>query len=385
MTRRNVIKSLKISAVVGAALLLILAIRSNGVQSDKIVLEHADTLRSRGPVRELIGSVKVTRSGTTIRSERALYAPDAGRITLTGSVYLTDPDRSMRAHQVIYDEKSGDFNAEGNVDMTVRDSVRIQCRSARYTDINKTAELFDDVIIDIYGDTSRITGEYGQFRTNDSSGWVENSARYIRTDRGESGIDTLKITSDRLSFSRKDNSATFTGDVKLTRGDILAVSDSLFYEPNVNTTRLIGAPLIWRGSDQLTGDNVRLMYENKELRSIEVVGDGVALSPASDSDKRRNRLAGEKLNLTIINDSSRIVVASGDAEGWYFVYDSKKGYQGVNIAGAEMIQLDITGKKTTNIILEGQTSGAFYPPGQEPPMVVEPEAKKMDGIGWGEL
>ncbi len=373
------------SAFLGACLILLVTIRGACVQGDKIVLEHADTLRSRGSARELIGNVKVTRAGTTIRAERALYTPDQGRITLTGSVYLTDPERKMRAQRVEYDEKTGNFDAGGRVDMTARDSVRIQCRSAHYTDLNKTAELFDDVTIDIFRDTSRITGDYGQFRTSDSSGWVEGGARYVRPERSEGGLDTLVITSDRLSFSRKDNSATFTGDVKLTRGEILAVSDSLFYLPDSNSTRLSGAPLIWRGSDELTGDLIELKYEGRELKVIEVHGSGVALSPANEGDKRRNRLAGKRLTLEIIDDSSRVVSASGDAEGWYFVFDNKRGYQGVNVAGADRIQLDIIGKKTTNIVLEGQTSGAFYPPGQEPPMVNDIEPKKMDGIGWGEL
>ncbi len=376
---------LQISLVLAGSLLLLAAIRNKGAQSDKIVLEHADTLRSRNNVRELVGHVKVTRAGTTIRAEQAIYAPDLGMVTLTGSVYLTDPERTMRAESVEYDERSGNFDAQGSVDINARDSIRIRCKSAHFTDFNRTAELFDDVIIDIFRDTSRITGDYGQFRTNDSSGWVEGNAKYVRPERGDDGNDTLLITSDRLSFSRKDNSATFNGDVKLTRGDILAVSDSLFYMPDSNQTRLKGAPLIWRGADELTGDLIDLKYDKRELRVIEVLGNGVALSPAYEGDKRRNRLAGRKLTLEVLDDSSRVVLAKGDAEGWYYVFDSKNGYQGVNIAGAELIQLDILGKKTTKILLEGQTSGAFYPPGQEPPNVNDVDGKKMDGIGWGEL
>jgi len=336
-------------------------------------------------VRELIGHVKVSRSGTTIRAEQALYAPDIGRITLTGKVYLTDPERTMRAERVVYDEKSGNFDADGNIDMTARDSVRIRCRSAHFTDYNRTAELFDDVIIDIFRDSSQITGNYGQFRTTDSSGWVEESARYVRPEHTGEARDTLVITADRLSFSRKDNSATFSGDVKLTRGEILAVSDSLFYMPDSNRTRLRGAPLIWRGDEELTGDLIDLLYDDRELKVIEVFGNGVALSPAAEGDKRRNRLAGKNLTLNVIDDSSRVVLATGDAEGWYFIFDKKDGYQGVNVAGADLIRLDIKGKSTTNIILEGQTSGAFYPPGQEPQSLSDVEVKKMDGIGWGEL
>lgn len=356
-----------------------------GTPPPKIVLDHADTLRSRDGSRELIGHVKVSRAGTVINAERALYAPDVGRITLTGAVRMKDPDRRVAAQQVAYDERSGDFQAEGEVDMTFRDSIRVRCRSAHYREAIKTAELFDDVVIDILRDSSRITGSYGLFRTADSSGVVEGGTVYRLPDREGVPPDTLVITSEKLRFNRRDQSAFFTGDVRLTKGELLAVADTLFHFPDSNLTRLAGAPLIWHGSDELAGRTVEMVYEGRDLKRIEVEGEAVALSPARDRDPRRNRLAGRRLTLQMTDDSSRVVHAMGNAEGWYFVWDEKKGYQGVNIAAADTIRLVIVGKRTTDIKLQGKTSGAFYPPGSEPPEVEQDSPPKRDGIGWGEL
>ncbi len=370
------------------ALASVFLLGASEVAPQKIILDHADTLRSRGESRELIGHVKVTRGATVITSERAIYSPTEGKITLTGKVHLTDPDRRVDSREVHYNERSGDFEAIGDVDMTAGDSMRIHCERALYTDHNKTAELFDHVVIDIIRDGSHITGGYGLFLTKDSSGTIEESPVYRLPDKPDSlGVarDTLVIISQKIQFSRREHSVLFTGDVRLTRGDVLAVADTLFHYPDSNITRMSGAPLIWRGKDELSGRNVDLSYSGKELRSIIVTGKAVALSPAQEGDSLRNRLQGDKLTVTTPDDSTRVVVVVGDAVGWYRVFDSKEGYQGVNVAAADRIELIVVHDKTTNIKLEGKTSGAFYPPGSEPPEVSEPSPRKTDGIGWGEL
>jgi lipopolysaccharide export system protein LptA len=360
-----------------------------GAPSEKIILNHADTLRSRGSSRELIGHVKVTRLGTTITSQTAVYSPDAGRIVLTGSVKLVDSLRSMTAERIEYDERSGDYIAGGGVVIVARDSVEINCRSLRYRDETGIAELFDDLVFHIFEDSSSITGHYGSFKSADSSGFVEGGVVYMlpdaEVDSSTGKRDTTIITSERLNFSRSQNYAIFSGDVKMTRGELLAVSDSLYHYPNQSMTRLAGAPLIWRDDDELSGKVIQVFYEGRKLKRILAQGDGMALSKAHEDDKRKNRLAGETLELSILELDKRTVSATGDALGWYFVFDPKKGYQGVNIAAANIIRLNLEGNKTTDIMLEGKTSGTFYPPGMEPPEVTGDDIPKRDGIGWGEL
>jgi len=355
----------------------------------KIILNHADTLRSRGDSRELIGNVKVTRGETVIHSQNALYEPQLGRIVLTGRVRMTDPARTVTADVVRYNERTGDFQAEGNVDLTAGDSLRIRCRSVLFTDRTKTAELNDDVVIDILRDNSRITGGYGTFNTNDSSGVIEEHPVYRLPDKqGKDSLqapDTLMIVSRKLEFSRRDESALFTGDVKMTKGEVIAVADSLFHLPDSGKSKLAGAPMIWRGREELSGHTIEIAYTGSDLSQIIVIGKAVALTPAHEEDPRRNRLTGDKLTLDTPDDTTRIVTSIGNAVGWYHVWSQKEGYQGVNVAAANRIQLNIEHDKTTAIALEGKTSGAFYPPGNEPPEVSETATKKMDGIGWGEL
>lgn len=353
----------------------------------KINLEHADTLRSRGESRELIGSVRVSRGATVIESDRALYEPEQARIILMGNVRLTDPDRTLRAGRVRFLERTGDFEANDVQEMTAGDSVRIRCRNARYFDRTKTAELEDDVVIDLLSDGSRITGGFGRFRTSDSSGFIEERPIYRLPDKPDSSDvppDTLVIVSDRLEFSRRDRSARFSGEVKLTKGEIIAAADTLFHQPDSGSSRLSGAPVIWRGREELAGDLILLEYAGRDLKKIIARGRATALTPSNEQDSRLNKLSGERLTLETTSDSSRVVTAEGDAEGWYFVWDAKEGYQGVNVAAADRIRLEVIGERTDKISLEGKTSGAFYPPGSEPSEIAPPP-RKMDGIGWGEL
>lgn len=354
----------------------------------KVTLHHADTLHTTTRGRELIGHVKVSRGLTVINSERALQSALTGEITLTGGVHLADPDHIVDADVVTYSERTGDFVATGSVELQIADSLLVNCDRAHYTDKSQTAELFDEVRIEVTRDHSVVTGGYGKFIATDSSGVIEDSVMYRLPDLVDSlhlNPDTLVVTSNQLSFSRRDHSALFTGEVHLSRGDVLAVADSLYHWPDSSKTRLEGSPIIWRGSDELSGRQIQMLYNGRTLRSIVVEGDAMALSRVSTSDDRRNRLEGSTLTVTTPNDSTREVVSEGKAVGWYFVLDASKVYQGVNVIAADRIQLLIVNDKTNAINSEGKTSGAFYPPGAEPPEVNTAVPKVRDGIGWGEL
>lgn len=351
---------------------------------ERITLEYADTLRSRGNVRELIGNVKVNRGDRRITADRALYDTDAGVIRLTGKVKLTEPSRRVRADRMRYDENSGNFEAQGAVDVAVGDSLRIRCYTAYYTDKTSILELENNLIIDMFSDSSQITGGWGLFNLKDSSGVIEGSPVYRLLIKDDVKRDTLIIKSRKLEFSRRDNSALFTDDVELSRRDLLALADTLYHQPDSNRTQMRGAPLLWRGEDELSGKQIDILYKGQAVRNLTITGDAIALSPARAGDYRKNRLRGRKLVFDVIDDSSHAVHCEGDAVGRYFVWDEKDVYQGVNLAAADVIDIAITGKKTTLIDIVGKANGAFYPPGFEPPDVIEPAPKRATAAEKGE-
>ncbi|NQT35028.1 hypothetical protein HQ587_07555 [bacterium] len=340
---------------------------------ERIELEHADTLRSRGNVRELIGHVQIRRGATLITSKKALYDAKAGRVVLTGDVLLDEPGQKIRAERMTYNELTGDFEASANVDMLHADSMRIRCDKANYVELTGTVDLFGDIIIDNLSDGARITGRHGRWNQIKDSGIIDWEPVYMLPDETGDPPDTLVITSDKLVFNRTSRVAVFTGDVDLMQVEIHAVADSLRHLPDSSITILSGNPVIWRGDDELTGKRIELHYEGRTLSKTFVQDDAVALSKPEENDSLRNYLSGITLTMTTIDDSTRVIVVKGDAKGEYHVWDSDTVYQGVNISAADVIELTLISDKVTSIVLSGRANGAFYPPDDLP-----------EGIGYHE-
>ncbi|MDP8238150.1 MAG: LptA/OstA family protein [Candidatus Hatepunaea meridiana] len=334
--------------------------------AERIVLEHADTLRSSKGVRHLIGNVRIRKGETVIIADRAKYNPNSGQVNLTGKVVMQEPERRIDANRVSYNELSGDFEAVGDVDIVQGDSLRLRCRIARYYKENETVDLSGNVIIDILSDNSRITGDHGNWNQIDDSAIIDQNPVYKLPDEEGESPDTLAITSDILYFNRDKRTALFTGNVVLTRDDMRAVADSLRHLPDSSLTILSGKPVIWQNDDELTGDLIELQYAGRKLEKMFVIGSAQVLSKPRTDDARRNYVTGEKLELTTINDSTRIIYVEGNAQGEYHIWDENGNYRGVNISASDSIELTIVLDKTTSVILEGRAKGVFYPPEDVP-------------------
>jgi len=372
-------------AVVCAGLFGLVRLTAGAGNTERIILQNADTLRSRSGIRELIGHVRIKRGETIITSDRALYDPAAGKVILTGSVTLWEPARTIEARRVSYDEQSGDFEASGEVDMTIGDSLRIRCKLARYTELDRTVDLYDEVIIDNLSDNARITGRHGYWTREDEVGVIDQDPIYRLPDTEGDPPDTLTIVSKRLTFYRNSRSALFTGRVRLTRGDLKATADTLHHQPDSSLTVLSGGPVIYQRSDELSGRRIRIYYQGREVDRIFVNGDAVVDAQAKPGDSRRDHLVGERLIITTIDDSTRRVRVEGDARGLYHVWDEDDRYSGVNLSAADVIELLIVADQTESIALEGHTSGTFYPPGMEPEGI-ENEPGHIPGARmWGGL
>lgn len=334
--------------------------RSEG--GDHIVLEHADTLRTKGGYRQLIGHVRIRRGVMVITSERARHDPNSGQVILTGNVMMEEPGRTIKAKHVSYNELTGNFEAREDVDMTQADSIRIRCKIARYDKETSTVDLFDDVIIDNLSDMARITGDHGRWYELENSGLIDQNPVYRLPDKEGSPPDTLVIVSERLAFDRETSSALFTENVKLVQTELWATADSLHHLPDSNRTILAGDPVIHQGKDELFGNWIELRSEGRQLSNMHVLGEAMAVSIPEEDSLLYNIMTGEKLKMTTLNDSSRLVRVEGDAQGIYHVWDEDGVYHGVNQSVADVIELTIVANKTTSIRLEGRANGVFYPP-----------------------
>jgi lipopolysaccharide export system protein LptA len=375
---RWIIHIQKAIAVALTALVVGVADDVEATQGERIVLEHADTLRSIGGRRELIGSVRIRRGETVIRAVKAVHYLEQGLVTLSGAVDLIEPGRRIKADQMTYDERSGDFEALGNVETWQGDSVRTRCNLAHYNKADGRVDLYEQVVIDNIADGAQITGRHGWWLEEEETATVEGDPIYRLPDKEANPPDTLQIEGRRLAYERRTGTAQFIGKVRFYEGELRGEADTLAHTPDSSITVLTGNPKLWRDDDNLSGVKIEIFYNGRQAEKLVVSGDAVALSPAREGDERRNRMSGEKISIITETDTTRRVDVVGTAKGLYYVWDEKDVYQGVNLAAADEIELGIVRGKVTGIALAGKTNGAFYPPGMEEE-VIRPSLGGLQG------
>lgn len=347
--------------------LILLSFRGIGGKEkgeEKIILEYADTLRTRDQVRELIGNVKVKRGDARLTADRALYDAGLGVIWLRGSVHYREINRQVRAQSLRYFERTGNFDAGGEIEIVVGDSLLIKCQEVHYNDSTGWLEMERDLNLFFFRDNSTISGEWGQFHIPDSTGVIGGEPVYRLPP--QDGKDTLIIRSHKLFFSQPENWAKFQGEVRLEKGLLYTISDTLFYQPDSHRVTLIGAPVVWYKKDRLMGKEIVIHTQNGALEWMEVREKGVIISPVEKDTTQVHRLSGEQLHFKVVNDSTRLLIAVGSALGQYYVWDEAKGYQGLNISRADSIAIRIVKDRAEEILISGKASGEFYPPGLEP-------------------
>ncbi|NQU04461.1 MAG: hypothetical protein HQ568_00100 [Calditrichaeota bacterium] len=330
--------------------------------TQQIILEHADTLRSRNNIRYLIGNVQVRRGETLIKSDRARHDPINSKITLTGSVVLTEPGRIMKAERVNFNELNGNFEAYENVDLTEADSVRIRCNIAKYDEANQIIDLIGDVIIDNLSDGARITGHHCRWFESLNGGVIDQEPVYRLPDKTGNPPDTLVIIADKLEFNRLSNSALFMGNVDLVQDKLWAQADTLHHLPDSSMTILSGNPIIRKDSDELTGELIELFYEEQKLKRMNVIGEALVISIPEEDSLLFNYIVGKDMTMTVMNDSTRLILMEGNAQGVVHVWGSDGAYHGVNQSAADTIELTTVSDQTESITLEGRSNGVFYPP-----------------------
>jgi hypothetical protein len=139
-------------------------------------------------------------------------------------------------------------------------------------------------------------------------------------------------------------------------------ADSLQHMPDSSVTILTGLPVMWREGDELSGDRIEIKYIGRKVDRTFVFGNAEAVSEAKKNDIRVNRMTGDTLIISTVNDSTRNVRVKGSAKGWYHVWNEEDVYQGVNQSAADVIEFTIVSNHATNLHLEGRANGTFYPP-----------------------
>ena len=185
-----------------------------------------------------------------------------------------------------------------------------------------------------------------------------------------SGSDTLYLSADTIRMIQNEvDTAQRTGwaigDVRMYRADIQGKCDSIIYHTQDSIVKMMGSPVIWSDSTQITGEWMEAqMGENKKIKELRVLG--WAAGTMDDAKGKFNQVEGKKLTGYVKNNKLDYVIVDGNAESIYWAREEDGTMIGMNRGASSKLYVYIKDGQMERLVMTPNGSGTLYPEDQIP-------------------
>ncbi len=167
-------------------------------------------------------------------------------------------------------------------------------------------------------------------------------------------------------------------NVRVFSDSLQARCDSLFYALSDSTIRLLNKPIVWSNNNQITGDTIYMLLENKQPQQLKVFENAYASSKI-DTTQYFNQLKGIRLNAWFLDGNLSKMQTKGNAENIYFALDDQQNFIGVNKSSSQIIEISFENGEASKVVFINQLQGKMTPIRQ-----TSKEELKMRGFNWQE-
>jgi hypothetical protein len=236
------------------------------------------TFLSGGVVAHCVGQ------GNTLRADSAEYYEADGRLYLVGNVHYTEPRAAVDSRTMTYYQNDDHLHAEGDVVAVMSNGSVLRGPAADYyrsTPQRPQTRMFAPgrpTVTLVQKDTS------GRGRPPDTAHVVANQ---------------ITMVGDSLVYA--------SGQVRITRPDLLATGDSAFMDSGHDFARLMRQPIVkGMGSRTftLTGGVIDVFSKNRHVERVVATPSGHALSQDLE-------LVADTVDLRVQNNELQRVIAWG--------------------------------------------------------------------------
>lgn len=302
------------------------------------------------------GGVRLVDSTMTVTADSASYDRGRQRLEAFGSVTLTDAGLHIEGAHGAYDRDQNRLQLDGGV--TGKDGDRIfggerlewDRAAGRYTLTGQAR--FEDPVRGII-----LTGRRLEW---DSTGVaVATGDPVLDWSRGE---DPMSIRGDRLRLDDGAQSLTAAGSIVVNQGRQTVTADSALFHDKQGLAWFFGSPRVADADGAVTGDSLRLQFEESRLDQAVMIGHARLDRQPTDPDLvgERSLITGDSLIVEFEDGVIQSLVALGDPTIEYTPSraDSARGTGRVE-AGADTIRITIIENSIDEVRLAGDADGRY--------------------------
>jgi lipopolysaccharide export system protein LptA len=300
-------------------------------------LLKSDTLiyNTVNKVATIVGKTTIESDSGTIYSSLGWYdtITDESKLYERSTVVSKDNTKTMTADSLFYNRKTGYGEAFGN--MEINDTVK-------------------KVILQ---------GNYGYFDQASNFAFATDSAQMIEY----SQIDTLFLHADTLqmqSIGQDREIKAFYG-VRFYRTDLQGVCDSLQFNTVDSVLSLYQNPVLWNTGYQLTGDTIRVFFNDSTLEKVDVLNYAFAIEEKDttyfNNTTYFNQLKGKDLYAFFLSGELDRIEIHGNAESIYYPIEDDGTFIGQNNTQSSYMTITVRNRKPARILWYQQSQGEMLP------------------------
>jgi lipopolysaccharide export system protein LptA len=347
----------------------------------------------------------IVNKNNTLKSKAGRYYVKEKKYQFLSSVVLTNPEYTIKSNHLDYKTQQGDSYLKGPSTITGKDNF-IYTENGHYNSKKNTGHFlrksyirYKDRLIEgdsLYYDRKKefasgtnnvkitdsinkaiIRGHYGEVYKNKDSLYITKhaSVRYLIEK------DSMFIHAKKIIVTGKIGERKVTGfnNVRFFKTDLSGKCDSIHSDQKVALTKLIGKPILWNFENQMTGDVMHLVGNNKteKLDSLKILNNTFIISKDTIGTGY-NQIKG--LNLYGKFKENKLYEADvvKNTEVVYFMRNDKNELIGINKNVSSRINMTMDDKsKVETITFFDTVDGDIYPDKDLPE-----NARKLRGFVW---
>ncbi len=290
------------------------------------------------------GRTRFTDGEVTLTSAKLTHFVDRDISEAYGKVYLWDENRDVNADSITY-----------------------------YSETKKAVALSRAVIhdrkrfISLFGDSLVYFNETGD---------IEATRHPFIVKKDSTGKETFRIKGEIIKRFEESGYFTARRNVKLWQDDFSSYCDVVDYYDSLEVATMSGKPIVYRESQKLVGEQMKMQLQDEELQSLFIYDNAVASSHSKaylpynksdsaavaerDSVQTYDELTGKLMEIYFQGGQTDSIRVSGMATSYYNVTEDSI-IQGVNVASGDTVIMKFLGKRLNRITVIGGTEGKFIP------------------------
>lgn len=205
--------------------------------------------------------------------------------------------------------------------------------SVNWNSIDSIGEAFGNVVYTDIINQNMMTGNYVYYENKTGYSMGTDSLCLIDFSQGK---DTMYLHADTLKmYTRNINTDSVWRDlhayhrVRMYRNDLQGVCDSLVYHGRDSVAIMYRDPIVWMGSQQMLGEEIRAFMNDSTIDSVQVLRQTLSCEKIDD-DNHFNQISGHEIHSYLRDGEVYLTHVIGNVYVKYYPLDDDSLMIGLN-------------------------------------------------------